>query len=61
MSSVSQVEKKTQQHAVKLFQQQLGYDYLGDWAERLNNANIESERLDDLDRLLFMHTKHYAG
>lgn len=35
MSSVGQVEKKTQQHVVKLFQQQLDYDYLGDWAERL--------------------------
>ncbi|WVM90349.1 type I restriction endonuclease [Halopseudomonas pachastrellae] len=29
----------------KLFQQALGYEYLGDWAERLNNANIEAELL----------------
>ncbi len=45
MSTVGQIEKKTQQRVVKLFQQQLGYDYLGDWAERPNNANIEAELL----------------
>lgn len=47
MSTVGQIEKKTQQRVVKLFQQQLGYDYLGDWAERPNNANIEPELLRD--------------
>ncbi|NCT80939.1 DUF45 domain-containing protein [Pseudomonas stutzeri] len=47
MSTVGQIEKKTQQRAVKLFQQQLGYDYLGDWADRPNNANIEPELLRD--------------
>lgn len=44
-SSVGQIERKTQQRVVKLFQQQLGYDYLGDWADRPNNANIEPELL----------------
>lgn len=43
--SVGQIEKKTQQRVVTLFQQQLGYDILGDWAERPNNANIETELL----------------
>ncbi len=43
--SVGQIEKKTQQRVVKLFRQQLNYDYLGDWAERPNNANIEPELL----------------
>ena len=45
MNIVGQVEKMTQQRVVKLFQQQLGYDYLDDWAERPNNANIEPELL----------------
>src|SRR5690554_4959545 len=45
MSTVGQIEKKTQQRVVKLFHQQLGFDYLGDWAERPNNANIEAELL----------------
>ena len=33
VSTVSQIEKKTQARAVKLFREQLGYDYLGDWTE----------------------------
>lgn len=45
MSTVGQIEKKTQQRVAKLFQQALGYEHLGDWAERLNNANIEPELL----------------
>jgi type I restriction enzyme R subunit len=44
-SSVGQIERKTQQRVVKLFQQQLDYHYLGDWADRPNNANIEPELL----------------
>ncbi len=35
MSTVGQIEKKTQRRVVKLFREQLGYDYLGDWAERI--------------------------
>jgi hypothetical protein len=34
MSTVGQIEKKTQQRVVRLFREQLGYDYLGDWTER---------------------------
>lgn len=34
MSTVGQVEKKTQQRIVKLFRESLGYDYLGDWTDR---------------------------
>ena len=45
MSTVGQIEKKTQQRVVNLFQQQLGYEHLGDWAERPNNTNIEPELL----------------
>ena len=34
MSSVGQIEKKTQARVVKLFRDQLGYDYLGAWTDR---------------------------
>ena len=45
MSSVGQIEKKTQQRVVKLFHAELGYDYLGDWTDRAGNRNIEPELL----------------
>ena len=45
MSTVGQIEKKTQQRVVKLFHEELGYDYLGDWTDRAGNRNIEPELL----------------
>lgn len=42
--NVGQVEKATQARVLALFQQRLGYRYLGHWAER-NNSNIEQELL----------------
>lgn len=44
-STVGQIEKKTQQRIVKLFREQLGYDYLGDWIDRENNRNVEPDLL----------------
>ena len=41
MPAVGQIERKTQQRVVKLFREQLGYDYLGNWIDREGNANIE--------------------
>jgi type I restriction enzyme R subunit len=41
MTTVGQIEKKTQQRIVKLFRETLDYDYLGDWTDREGNANIE--------------------
>ena len=41
MSTVGQIEKRTQARVVKLFRDQLGYDYLGNWIEREENRNIE--------------------
>ena len=37
MSTVGQIEKKTQARVVKLFRDTLGYDYLGNWEEREGN------------------------
>lgn len=45
MSTVGQIEKQTQARVVKLFQDQLGYDYLGNWIDRVGNANIEPDLL----------------
>ena len=45
MSTVGQIEKKTQQRVVKLFREQLGYDHLGDWADREGNRSIEDDLL----------------
>lgn len=41
MSDVGQVERKAQNRIVRLFQEQLGYDYLGNWEYRNGNANVE--------------------
>ena len=45
MSTVGQIEKKTQARVVALFQDRLHYDYLGNWIDRAGNANIETELL----------------
>ena len=44
MNNVGQIEKRTQARIVALFQQRLGYDYLGDKAD-LDNRNIEPKLL----------------
>lgn len=45
MSDVGQVERKTQDRVVKLFQERLGFDYIGNWEYREGNANVEVELL----------------
>jgi type I restriction enzyme, R subunit len=55
MSTVGQIEKQTQARVVKLFQDQLGYDYLGNWIDRVGNANIEPDYLRP-----FLEAKGYA-
>lgn len=41
MSTVGQIEKKTQERVVKLFQDSLGYEYLGNWIDRVGNRNVD--------------------
>lgn len=43
--NVGQIERKTQNRLVKLFQDKLEYTYLGNWEDRDNNQNIEEELL----------------
>lgn len=45
MSNVGQKERQTQNRVVRFFQQQLNYDYLGDWEYRAGNSNIEKALL----------------
>ena len=45
MSTVGQIEKKIQARIVALLRDRLHYSYLGNWADRAGNANIEPERL----------------
>ena len=47
---VGKPERITQRRVLALFQQELGYRYLGDWTERLDNSNIE-------DKLLAAHLR----
>ena len=39
-------ERLTQARVIKLFQEELGYRYLGDWKDRAGNSNIEEEILN---------------
>lgn len=45
MSDVGQIERKAQERVVMLFQDRLGYDYLGNWEYRDGNANVEVDLL----------------
>lgn len=42
---IGQPERITQNRIVKLFSEQLGYDYIGNWEERSGNSNIEENYL----------------
>lgn len=45
MATVGQIEKKTQDRVIKLFNKRLDYDYLGNWIDKENNRNIEHDLL----------------
>ncbi|QTA82714.1 Type I restriction enzyme R protein [Desulfonema limicola] len=45
MSELGQKEKITQNRVVKLFQNKLKYRYLGNWEEKEDNSNIDTEIL----------------
>lgn len=45
MSDVGQIERRTQERVIKLFQEQLGYEYLGDWHDGNRASGIEDDLL----------------
>jgi len=53
--TIAQSERATQNRVIALFQQELGYTYLGDWTDRQNNSNIESDLLRS-----FLQRKGYS-
>jgi type I restriction enzyme R subunit len=55
MSTVGQKERATQNRIVKLFREKLGYRYLGNWEDRLDNSNIE-----EVDLLRFLKRQRYS-
>lgn len=42
-NQVGQIERATQQRVVKLFSETLGYDYLGNWSERVGTRNVDMD------------------
>ena len=47
MSKVGEQEILTQQRVVELFEDTLGYAYLGNWKDRIDNSNVEDEQITD--------------
>lgn len=45
MNNIGQPERITQNRVVKLFRDELDYQYLGDWTDRDKNSNIEEKLL----------------
>ncbi|WP_250866200.1 type I restriction endonuclease subunit R [Caballeronia sp. INSB1] len=41
MNTVGQIEKKTQERVVNLLRDSLGYEYLGNWIDRVDNRNVD--------------------
>jgi type I restriction enzyme R subunit len=48
-NQVGQIERATQQRVVKLFSETLGYDYLGNWSDRLDIDKKSCNRNVDMD------------
>ena len=45
MNQIGDPERITQSRVMKLLDEELGYDYLGDWSERQSNTNVEPDLL----------------
>jgi type I restriction enzyme R subunit len=53
--NTGQAERKTQERITKLFAQELGYTFLGDWCDREENSNVEEGLLS-----AFLQRQGYA-
>ena len=67
MTTVGQIEKKTQRRVVDLFRDKLGYEYLGNWIDRTGNRNIDEKLLNawlkkrKVDEALIGRVLHMLG
>lgn len=52
---INPIERLTQNRIIKLFTEQLGYTYYGNWEDRLNNSSVEATYLRR-----FLQTKEYS-
>ncbi|SFH77932.1 type I restriction endonuclease subunit R [Halpernia frigidisoli] len=52
---INPIERITQNRIIKLFTEQLGYIFYGDWEDRLNNSNVETTYLRK-----FLKKKEYS-
>ena len=55
VDEIGKPERKTQNRVIALFQNEMGYDYLGDWSDRSGNSNIEEAILTD-----YLKTQGYS-
>ena len=66
-SEVSDKERATQERVIALFQQELGYEYLGNWASRDNNRCVDEQILSHwltgrgVSQVLINKTLHDLG
>lgn len=60
MNDVGKSERETQNRVIRLFQEELGYRYLGDWSKRQGNSNIERGFLYE-NLILRGYTKEYIN
>lgn len=47
MTGIGKPERETQERVIRLFAEELGYRFLGDWSERAGNSNVEEGLLSD--------------
>jgi len=47
MNDIGKIERETQNRLIKMFQDELGFRYLGNWEKREDNNNVEKEILID--------------
>jgi len=47
MSTIGQTERATQDRVIALFRDELGYRFLGSWADRVGNSNVDEKLLGD--------------
>ena len=56
MTEYGKPERHSQNRIIKFFHDELGYKYLGNWEDRVNNSNIEEALLTS-----FLHKQGYSN